>query len=68
MDKEPLTQHQLWKLLNSGSVLHLGSSEIRYDPSDEGPYVVVYNGTEYRCTSIGDAAIAVVTLEGEITR
>lgn len=66
MVNEPLTQLQLWKALRRGDVLRLGSCELKAEHSDEGEYVVSHDGIEHNCTSLGDAAIALLTILGSV--
>jgi len=64
---EPLAQHQLWKKLNSGNVLVLNGCTLSLHMSDDGVYrIVTPEGDTYDCTSIGDAAIKLITMHGEI--
>jgi hypothetical protein len=64
---EPLTQYQLHKHLNNGGFLRLGNCELSLQISDDGTYVIeTADGETYACTSIGDAAVKMITMQGEI--
>jgi hypothetical protein len=66
---DPLAQIQLWKKLNAGNVLVLNGCTLSLCMTDDGTYrIETPEGDIYDCSSIGDAAIKLITMHGEIVK
>jgi hypothetical protein len=63
---EPMSQHELWRTLQTAATLTVGECTLRREQIEQVNYIIARGEETHVFPSIGDAAVALITMLGNV--